>query len=216
MKRRVRRVVVTAGPTREHVDPVRYLSNESSGKMGFAIAEAAAARGDRVLLVAGPVSLETPKRVRRVDVVSAREMLAATRQGFEDADVLIMSAAVADWRPRRKMAAKWRKKGDSKEVATLDLVRNPDILALLGRRKGDRLVIGFALETGRGLERAQGKLERKNADYIVLNDASALSAERTSVAILGRDGSLRRMRNRSKREVARVLAALEPLGTGDS
>ncbi len=203
-----RRVLVTAGPTREHVDPVRYLSNESSGRMGFELAAAAARAGDRVTLVAGPVHLPTPPGVERLNVVSAREMLAATRRAFQAADVLYMCAAVADWRPRRKRAGKWRKEKESKEVATIELVRNTDILATLAGRKGARLVVGFALETGRGEARARAKLRRKGADYIVLNDARALGALRTSVTILGRDGSRRRLVGRSKRSVAEALVRL--------
>ena len=203
-----RRVVVTSGPTREPIDPVRYLSNESSGKMGFAIAAAAARKGEEVLLVTGPVALATPKGVRRVDVVTAREMLRATREAFTGADALFMCAAVSDWRPRRKRAAKWRKEDVCEEVATIELVRNPDILATLAGRKGGRLVVGFALETGDGLTRARAKLERKKADYMVLNDASVLGSERTSVTVLGRDGSIRRLPERTKRQVARVLVGL--------
>lgn len=203
-----RRVVVTAGPTREYVDPVRYLSNESSGKMGFEIAKAARRLGDEVILVAGPVNLSTPKGVERVDVTSARDMLDAVRSAWRDADALFMCAAVADWRPRRKLAGKWRKKDDGSEVASLELVRNPDILATVGGRKGSRLVVGFALETGNGTTRARAKLHRKKADYIVLNDETALRADRTTVTILGRDGSARRIENRSKRAVAETLVRL--------
>ena len=208
--RRARRVVVTAGPTREHVDPVRFLSNESSGRMGFAIAAAAAARGDRVTLVAGPVHLPTPEGVRRLDVVSARDMLKATREAFKEADALYMCAAVSDWRPRRRLAGKWRKKDDGGETASLELVRNPDIVASVARSKGERLVVAFALETGDGLRRAQAKMRRKGTDYIVLNDASALSAARASVTLLGRDGSVLRLRGRAKEEIAEVLVGLEP------
>lgn len=204
-----RRVVVTAGPTAEYIDPVRFLSNVSSGRMGFEIARAAAKRGDRVTLVAGPVHLETPKGVRRVDVQSAREMLAAAREAFAEADALFMVAAVADFRPARRLAGKWRKKDDGSDRAVLELVKNPDVLATLAKRKGSRLVVGFALETGDGERRALRKLQRKNADYIVLNDASALGAKRTSVTILGRDGSLRRLNDRTKGAVARAIVALE-------
>lgn len=204
-----RRVVVTAGPTREHVDPVRYMTNESSGRMGFEIARAAAERGDRVTLVAGPVHQDTPPGVERVDVVSARDMLAALRAAFRDADALFMAAAVADWRPRRKLAGKWRKKDEKTDSAFLELVRNPDILATVARRKGRRLVVGFALETGDGVRRAMRKLERKGADYIVLNDETALAASRSTVTILGADGSSRRIEDTSKRTIARALVRLE-------
>ena len=204
-----RHVVITAGPTREHVDPVRFLSNESSGRMGFAIARAAARRGDRVTLIAGPVHQETPAGVDRVDVVSARDMLAAVRSAFRDADVLIMAAAVGDWRPARKLAGKWRKKDDGSDTASLELVKNPDILATVARDKGHRLAIGFALETGDGLRRARAKMKRKGVDYVVLNDASALNSEQATVTILGRDGSERRIDARSKDEIAEVLVGLE-------
>ncbi len=201
-------MVVTAGPTREHVDPVRYMTNESSGRMGFAIAAAAARAGHRVALIAGPVELKTPPGVKRVDVVSARDMLEAVRQAFRGADALYMAAAVADWRPARKRAGKWREKDQGAEVASLDLVRNPDILATVARGKGDRLVVGFALETGSGLRRARAKLVKKGADYIVLNDASALNAERTSVTILAKGGDRQRIVNKPKQTVAEALVAL--------
>jgi phosphopantothenoylcysteine decarboxylase/phosphopantothenate--cysteine ligase len=203
-----RNVVVTAGPTREHVDPVRYMTNESSGRMGFAIAAAAARAGHRVTLIAGPVHLETPPGVKRVDVVSAREMMEAVRRAFSGADALYMAAAVADWRPARKRAGKWREKDQGTKVASLDLVRNPDILATVARRKGDRLVVGFALETGSGLRRARAKLARKGADYIVLNDPTALNAERTSVTIIARDGDTEHIVNRTKETVAEALVGL--------
>ena len=203
-----RAVVVTAGPTWEHVDPVRYLGNVSTGRMGFEIARAASELGERVTLIAGPVHLETPRGVERVDVKSAREMLAATRKAFQGADALFMAAAVADWRPLRRLAGKWRKKDEGGDSARLELVRNPDILATLARRKGSRLVVGFALETGDGLRRAVRKLESKGADYIVLNDASALGARTTTVTLLGCDGSRERMEDRSKRVVARRLVRL--------
>jgi phosphopantothenoylcysteine decarboxylase/phosphopantothenate--cysteine ligase len=204
-----RHFVVSAGPTREHVDPVRYLSNESSGRMGFAIAGAAAKAGHQVTLVAGPVHIPTPEGVTRVDVVSAREMLAALRKAFAGADALVMCAAVCDWRPRRKLAGKWRKKDGGTESAQLDLVRNPDILATLAKGKGQRLVVGFALETGDGMRRARAKMKRKGTDFVVLNDPSALSGTRASVSILGSDGSLRELDNKTKDQIARVLVALE-------
>ncbi len=209
--RKRKHVLVTAGPTREYLDPVRYLSNESSGRMGFAIARAAAERGHRVTLIAGPVALETPPGVRRIDVESARDMLRAARPAFRAADALFMAAAVADFRPRRRLPGKWRKKDDRSDRASLDLVENPDILATLARAKGrgqGRLVVGFALETGSGLRRAKAKLRRKRADYIVLNDDSALNAARASVTILGRDESVRRFPRQSKRSIAAALVAL--------
>lgn len=201
-------MLVTAGPTRERIDPVRYLSNDSSGLMGFAIAEAARAAGHEVVLVAGPVELATPRGVKRVDVESAREMLAAVREEFEACDALFMAAAVCDFRPARRLGGKWRKKDVGQERASLELVSNPDILKSVTRRKGDRLVVGFALETGDGLRRAMEKLNEKRMDYVVLNGPSALNAAKTTVTILGRDGSRRRLSDRTKRAVAKVLVGL--------
>lgn len=219
-----RKVVVTAGPTREYIDPVRYLSNESSGKMGFAVAAAAARQGDEVLLIAGPVNMDTPDGVRRVDVVSARDMSTAVQAAFlgtgvsrktkadfgkAGADALFMVAAVGDWRPRRRLAGKWRKKDDGSRSTSLELVKNPDIVALVGKKKTDRMVVCFALETGDGLRRAQNKLNKKCADFIVLNDASALGAELTDVTIIGSDGSVDAMRRCSKAKVAARLVELQ-------
>jgi len=200
--------VITAGPTREYVDPVRYLSNESSGRMGFEIARAARRRGWRVTLIAGPVRIDTPTGVERVDVESARDMLAATRAAFAGADVLFMAAAVADWRPARRLSGKWRKKDEGGETATLELVKNPDVLATVARRKGARLVVGFALETGDGERRARRKMARKNADLIVLNDDSALNASRSRVTILGADGSREALSERPKSAVAEALVEI--------
>jgi phosphopantothenoylcysteine decarboxylase/phosphopantothenate--cysteine ligase len=146
--------------------------------------------------------------VRRIDVVSAREMLAAVRAAFSEADALYMCAAVADWRPARRLSGKWRAKDAGSRRVSLELVRNPDILATVARRKGERLVVGFALETSSGVRRAREKMARKGADYIVLNDSSALNATRASVRILGRDGSRRELADLSKDRIARVLVGL--------
>ena len=209
-----KRVLVTAGPTRERIDPVRYLSNDSSGKMGFAIAEASVAAGHEVVLIAGPVELETPKGVKRINVESAREMLAEVRKAFPECDTLFMAAAVCDFRPARRLRGKWRKKDVGQERASLELIPNPDILGAITRRKGDRLVVGFALETSDGLRRAREKLERKRMDYVVLNGPSALNATKTSVKILGRDGSQRDLVGRTKRAVAKALVGLRAPSAG--
>ena len=213
LSKRPLKLVVTAGPTREYIDPVRYLSNESSGKMGFAIAAAAKARGHKVTLIAGPVHQETPKGVKRVDVVSARDMLAALKEAFEGADGLIMAAAVADYRPARKLSGKWKKKvGERDTSVSLDLVENPDLLATVGKRRGHRRIIGFALETSDGKRRALGKMERKNTDCIALNGASALNADRTSLTLLGRDGSEETFTDKTKPQIAKsLIRAMEGL-----
>ena len=201
-------VVVTAGPTREYLDPVRFLSNESSGRMGFAIAAAAREAGYRVTLIAGPVHLETPAGVERIDVVSALEMLEALEGAFEDATALFMAAAVADLRPAQRLAGKWKFKEQGAGEVVLELVTNPDLLATVAQAKGKRRVIAFALETEDGRRRALEKLRRKNADWIVLNDPRALNAERSSVLILGSEGEELRIEDRSKAEIAVSLVAL--------
>lgn len=164
-------VLVTAGPTHEPIDPVRYIANRSSGKQGFAIAEAAAKAGAKVTLVAGPVSLPTPAGVMRIDVETAREMLGAVEAALP-ADVAIMVAAVADWRAADEAPRKLKKDGTG-APAPLALVENPDILATVGaspRRPG--LLIGFAAETNDVVSHAQAKLAKKGADWIVANDVS--------------------------------------------
>ena len=163
------KLLVTAGPTREHLDPVRFLSNRSTGKMGFAIAQAAAERGHAVTLVAGPVTLPTPPDVARFDVVSARDMLTAIQQYLPSQDVLVMCAAVADWRPKETSASKL-KKTDMRPV--IELEPNPDILQTIRPLKGDRRFVGFAAETGDPLNEAQRKLAAKGLDLIVANDVT--------------------------------------------
>lgn len=206
------RLVVTAGPTREHIDPVRYLSNESSGRMGFAIAAEGALAGHQVTLITGPVSLETPEGVTRVDVISARDMLAAVQQAFRDADVLFMAAAVADFRPAKRLEGKWKRKEQGPGPLQLDLVQNPDVLATVAADKGDRRVVAFALETDDGERRAMQKLAAKNADWIVLNDPSAQGAERSSVVVLSAEGEVSRMVDQPKEAIARALLVIA-LGT---
>ncbi|WP_121496843.1 bifunctional phosphopantothenoylcysteine decarboxylase/phosphopantothenate--cysteine ligase CoaBC, partial [Pseudomonas aeruginosa] len=164
-------VLITAGPTQENIDPVRYITNHSSGKMGFALAEAAVEAGARVTLVTGPVHLPTPDRVQRVDVVSARDMLAACEAAMP-CDLLIASAAVADYRPEVVAAHKLKKDPTSGEGLLLQLVRNPDILATLAQREDRPFSVGFAAETENLLDYAARKLKDKNLDLIVANDVA--------------------------------------------
>lgn len=194
------KIVVTAGPTREHLDPVRFLSNPSSGKMGFAVAAEAARRGHDVTLVAGPVALKTPKGVKRVDVVSAREMFAAVKA--VKAEMLISVAAVADWRPA-KSSAKKMKKGEMD--GTLRLVRNPDILkGVKGLRK-----IGFAAETGEPTAEAMRKCRAKGAEFIVANDVAAKGAgfgkDTNLVSFVFSSGEVKRFPLMTKRMVAKRI-----------
>ena len=161
-----RHVVVTAGPTVEDLDPVRFLTNRSSGKMGYAIAHRARDRGATVHLVTGPTNLSPPAGVQVTAVRSADDMHTATAMAFEEADAAILSAAVSDYRPRAVAAQKLKRSGDT---LTIELVENPDIAAALGAGKGNRVVVAFAMETEDGPARARDKLKRKNADLIVLN-----------------------------------------------
>jgi len=181
-------ILVTAGPTHEPIDPVRYIANRSSGKQGFAIAAAAAKAGARVTLVAGPVNLPTPAGVERIDVESAREMLAAVEAALP-ADAALMVAAVADWRSADAADQKIKKSGDA--PAPLHLVENPDILATLGSHpRRPRLLIGFAAETQNVIENARAKLPKKNADWIVANDVSCdvMGGDANRVHIVSADG----------------------------
>ncbi len=165
-----RHIIVTAGPTHEPIDPVRYIANRSSGKQGFAIAAALAAKGARVTLIAGPVALATPPGVTRIPVETAREMAAAVEAALP-ADAAVMVAAVADWRV--ECAAQKIKKDGSGSMPTLKLIENPDILADLCRNsRRPALVVGFAAETENVIPNAKAKLQRKSCDWIIANDVS--------------------------------------------
>ena len=208
------RILVTAGPTREYLDPVRFLSNRSTGKMGFAVAESAAAHGHAVTLIAGPVTLPTPSGVRRVDVVSARDMLAALCAELPTHDALVMTAAVADWRPRECSPQKLKKQGMR---PVLELEANPDILRTIAPEKGARLFVGFAAETGDPLAEAQRKLTAKGLDLIVASDVtradSGFGVDTNRVTFLYPEaGEIRQLSLPllSKREVGdRIIAWLE-------
>jgi phosphopantothenoylcysteine decarboxylase / phosphopantothenate---cysteine ligase len=183
-----KRVLITAGPTHEAIDPVRYIANRSSGRQGFAIAQAAAEMGAEVTLVAGPVHLTTPPGVIRVDVESAREMLAEVEKALP-ADVAIMVAAVADWRAADVPEQKIKK--DGKGIPPLSLTENPDILATLGTHKQrPGLLIGFAAETEKIVEHAQAKLAKKGCDWIVANDVSGdvMGGANNAFHIVTKDG----------------------------
>lgn len=202
-----KRVLVTAGPTREHFDPVRFLSNPSTGTMGFAVAAEAARRGADVTLVAGPVALPTPDGVRRIDIVSADDLYAAALREAEAADLVVMTAAVADYAPVERHAHKVKKEdGDQ----TLALRRTPDTLAELGRRKrSDQTLVGFAMETTDGEAHALGKLERKRLDFIVLNmlgePGAGFGTTTNRVYVFGADGRRHDLPLADKAEVAARL-----------
>jgi phosphopantothenoylcysteine decarboxylase / phosphopantothenate---cysteine ligase len=206
-------IIVTAGPTHEPIDPVRYIANRSSGKQGFAIAAALAARGARVTLIAGPVALDTPPGVTRIDVETARDMAAAVDAALP-ADAAIMVAAVADWRV--EASAQKIKKDGSGVMPTLTLVENPDILATLCRDpRRPKLVVGFAAETENIIANAAAKRARKGCDWIVANDVSGdvMGGEANTVHVVTRDG-VESWDKMAKEDVAerlaqRVMRALE-------
>ena len=201
------RVLVTAGPTREDIDPVRFLSNRSSGKMGYAVARAAARRGAKVVLVTGPTALETPGGVERIDVRSAEDMLRAVEARFPECTLAVFAAAVADYRAVEPSESKIKR---TQDALTLRLEPNPDILATVAREKGDRLVVGFAAETDNVAENARKKLAQKNADVMVANDVTAEGAgfdvDTNMVTLLSSDGRDLPLPRLTKAEVAeRIL-----------
>lgn len=196
-------VLVSAGPTREYLDPVRYLSNPSSGKMGFAVAEAARDQGAAVTLVTGPVALPDPPGVAVVRVERAEEMLGALEARFEACDLLVMSAAVADWKAAEIAPEKQPKLG---ERQTLALVRTPDILQALAPRKTRQVVVGFAMETDQGVARAADKARRKRLDFICLNyptrEGSAFGGDDNQVTFVTPEGDAEALPRLPKRAVA--------------
>ncbi|MBM68898.1 MAG: bifunctional phosphopantothenoylcysteine decarboxylase/phosphopantothenate--cysteine ligase CoaBC [Haliea sp.] len=203
-----RRVMITAGPTREALDPVRYLSNHSSGKMGYALARAAVDAGAQVTLVSGPVQLPTPDHVTRVDVVSAADMLEACMARVDDCDLFIACAAVADYRPVRVAAQKIKK--DAAGI-TLELERNADILATVSAHAQAPFTVGFAAETQEVERYARDKLERKHLDMIVANDVSdtaiGFNSDHNAVTVLWQSGS-QALAQASKASIARELISL--------
>ena len=209
------RILISAGPTREAVDPVRFLSNRSSGKMGYALAEAARARGAEVTLVTGPTALTHPEGVEVLPVVTAEEMLKAITTKLDWATVVIMAAAVADFRPTRQPSQKI-KKGEEDEGLRLDLEPTPDILSICSERKTAQLLVGFAAETDRVVEHAREKLIRKGLDLIVANDVSrpgiGFDADHNAAVLVNRVGGTTELPRMPKRDMAdRILDAVRQL-----
>ncbi|MGJ1268947.1 bifunctional phosphopantothenoylcysteine decarboxylase/phosphopantothenate--cysteine ligase CoaBC [Sphingobacterium spiritivorum] len=202
-----KKALVTAGPTYEAIDPVRFIGNHSSGKMGYAIAEELKNLGAQVTLVSGPTHLSAPGDVNRISVISASQMLEAANTYFDAADIIVMSAAVADYTPETVADQKIKKKEDT---FAIPLKKTTDILATLGKRKTDKQVlIGFALETNNELENAKGKLQKKNLDYIVLNSmqdkGAGFSTDTNKVTIIAKDGTLKEFSLKTKQEVAKDI-----------
>jgi phosphopantothenoylcysteine decarboxylase/phosphopantothenate--cysteine ligase len=214
-------VLVTAGPTREPIDPVRYITNRSSGKMGYALARAAQGRGARVLLISGPTHLPAPAKVERISVQSAAEMREAVLRCFPDATVLIMAAAVSDYRPVQRSEQKLKK---GREPLFLELEPTADILSEVRSRRGQQILIGFAAETEQVVSRARSKLERKGLDLIVANDVTQEGAgfdlDTNVVTFIDANGDATALPKLSKAEVAeRILDRIKELksraGTGN-
>lgn len=208
------KVVVTAGPTREAIDPVRFISNYSTGEMGYRIAEEAQRRGNEVVLISGPTSLKRPKGLKLIEVESALQMYAAVKGEARDADCVIASAAVSDYRPVRYSPNKIRSK---RARLALSLKQNPDILAQLGKRKAHRVLVGFALESGSGVvRRARRKLKEKNLDIIVANRVSKRRGPEagydapfgrgpTDVFVIDKKGGVAQFEKIYKEELAGIL-----------
>jgi phosphopantothenoylcysteine decarboxylase/phosphopantothenate--cysteine ligase len=196
------RILITAGPTREPIDPVRYIGNRSSGKMGVALAQAALNARHQVTIILGPVSISYPTEARRIDLESSGEMLEAVRREFPDHDLLIMAAAVADYRPVRASAAKIARDG----VLTLQLESTSDIVAEAGRMKRpDQRTVGFSLESVPDADRVRGKMRQKNLDLIVYNPIETVSSDSIEPILFYPDGRAEKLPSRAKADFADIL-----------
>ena len=194
------RILITSGPTRQYLDPVRYLTNGSSGRMGQALAEAALALGHDVVIISGPVVVEYPREAEVIPIVSTEDLLAAAERLFPTCDGVIAAAAPCDYRPLRVESQKIAKTG---EPIALHLIETPDVIATIGRhRRADQWMVGFALETEDQRFRALTKLERKSCDFIVLNGPEAMDAAENSGEIIAPSGDVVQALHGSKRVVA--------------
>jgi phosphopantothenoylcysteine decarboxylase/phosphopantothenate--cysteine ligase len=208
--------VISAGPTREYIDRVRYLSNESSGRMGYELARSARQSGHKVILVSGPTCLKPPQGVRLIRVVSADEMYRAVSRLYPDSDVLIMASAVSDYKPLYYFDGKLKKeKGQPtfspllrETFLNLKLTPTIDILECLGRKKAERILIGFALEVENKRVNALKKLHQKNLDYIVSNSPLAFGKTFATVEVLNKNGLVKRFVNKSKRRISDFIIQL--------
>ncbi len=206
---RGKKILVTAGPTHEAIDPVRFVGNRSSGKMGFAIANAASQRGAEVMLISGPVSLATPRNVRRVDVESAHEMHAAVMKHFPKVDAVVMAAAVADFTPVTPSPQKIKKEKMKSDSFSLELTPTKDILQALGTKKKGAVLVGFALETEHGIASGKKKLKQKNLDLVVLNkplqDGAGIGTDESIVTLISKNGKIEKLPKMAKFDVANQI-----------
>ena len=196
------RILITSGPTRQYLDPVRYITNASSGLMGASLATAAIDAGHEVTIISGPVHIDYPEQATVVPVISTEDMLAAAEEHFENCDGLIGVAAPCDYRPRRVEDHKIKKSGGP---LVLHLIETPDIVASLGAEKRDRWVVGFALETDDHRFRAITKLERKNCDLIILNEPTAMDSKDNHIQMLNCDGDVVLTTTGPKQEIAKEI-----------
>ena len=211
MSKKLLNILVTAGPTREFFDPVRFLSNPSSGKMGYAVAAAAHARGHKVFLISGPTALPDPIPSKKISrITSARDMHREVLKRFSKTDVVIMTAAVSDYRPKKIVSYKVKKTGNE---MTIELVPNPDILAELGKKKKKgQILVGFAAETKDFIKNASAKIKKKNLNYIVVNNVKSskigFGADQNEVVIIDAQGHTQKISLASKILVARKILEL--------
>ncbi len=203
-----KKVIVTAGPTVEDIDPVRYITNRSSGKMGYNIAKKAANRGAEVILISGPSRLEAPEGVKLVNVRSTKDMFDALGEEFDDADILIKAAAPSDFKPKKRFKDKIKKE-DDEETFIIEYVKNPDILAHYGNKKNKQVVIGFAAETNNLVSNAKKKIKKKNLDLIIANDVSKEGAgfdgDTNIVSIIDNNGKIEEYSLMAKSDLADII-----------
>lgn len=205
-----KKILITAGPTYEPIDPVRFIGNRSSGKMGFALARAAAKFGAEVILITGPTTLESPLNVKRIDVETAEEMLKQVKKYGKNSDVIIMSAAVSDFKPVEIKSSKIKKENLQNEKILLELKKNPDILSYLGKHKKEKqILVGFALETENEIENAKKKLKNKNLDLIISNNPNKKGAgfgyDTNIVNIIDKKGKTQKLKKISKELLAEKI-----------
>jgi len=196
------RFLITAGPTREYIDPVRYISNASSGKMGYALANAARKRGHKVVLISGPTAIKPPAGVKTVRVISAREMFERFKEHLASSDIMIGAAAVSDYRPQECKKDKLKKVC---KAFNLKLTPNPDIMRYAGRKKGKRVLVGFALETQDLLKHAKEKLEKKRFDIIIANYPEVIGKNKATVWIMDKNSNIVSIPEDEKNKIAKRI-----------
>lgn len=200
-------ILITSGPTREYIDPVRFISNASSGKMGKALVEEALKQKCKVIVVKGPsnVDIQKNKSCKVLDVVSTKDMLSAVKKNLKNADIFIGAAAVSDYRPVKIAKNKIKKKDIGSDNINLKLVKNPDIIKYVGEHKKKKVIVGFALESKNLLAYAKTKLKEKNLDMIVANGVNTISSKNSSATIVFKDGKIKSLKLMTKEKVAKEI-----------